>query len=348
MATSPTGGGTLVDRLYREFRRVRVWELDDFFATHGHLWLDDAAEGRPYEETTHLPEHYEAFTQYKQIVSNTLDEFATSPRTALGDRPAGLGFRSLAEALEAVRAEAERSGGSAEAALQQERLEDLLRDAESFEAFVAMMRSKARSQRHALLLLADRRHASSGGPESCSDRSRDSTRRSPIPMIDDSSERERSSGATSPLRHERRDQYPSSMNSSTTESLRRRRDRERRSPLARDRSPSGRRGFAELRSTKRESRDEEDYADGDEREERSRRRGGRPGGWRSRDSSKDSDSRSEDSGDRSYRCSPDGGILSVDTAPRRRRGGPRFFVGADEAHSDDGWPSAEPRRRQTP
>ena len=336
MSSSPTGGGTLVDRLYREFRRVRVWELDDFFATHGHLWLDDAAEGRPYEETTHSPEHYEAFAQYKQIVSKTLDEFATSPRTALGDRPSGLGFRSLADALEAVRAEAERNSGSADAALQQERLEELLRDAESFEAFVAMMRSKARSQRHALLLLADRRHASSGGPESCSDRSRDSTRRSPIHLVGES-DRERSSGATSPLRHERRDQFPSSMNASSTE---------RRSPLTRDRSPSGRQGFASQRSSKR---CDDDYTDRDDGEERSRRRGARRGGRRSRDSSKDSD-RSEDSGDRSYRrdgrCSPD--LLSVDTAARRRRGGPRFFAEADDAQSDDSWPSAEPRRRQTP
>ena len=146
----PRSGGTLIDRLYREFRRVKVWELDEFFATYGSLWLDDAAaNGTPYEETTHTVEQYEAFEAYKHIVSTTLEAFATSPRTALGGRPAGLGFRSLSDALAAVSAEADRCIDSSDASTQQERLEALLRDADSFESFVAMMRSKARSHRSA-------------------------------------------------------------------------------------------------------------------------------------------------------------------------------------------------------
>lgn len=311
----PRSGGTLIDRLYREFRRVKVWELDEFFATYGSLWLDDAAaNGTPYEETTHTVEQYEAFEAYKHIVSTTLEAFATSPRTALGGRPAGLGFRSLSDALAAVSAEADRCTDSSDASTQQERLEALLRDADSFESFVAMMRSKARSQRHLLLLLAE------GGGGGGGDRSRDSTRRATCDEEEASATSERR--RTSPLRHERRDQSPSPIGGSA----RRRRGR---SSL----SPGGSSKLDEVTSSSKLDDDEP-------------RRGRRSRASSTASSSKDG-SDTDDSEHERRRVGGDDALafaglplpstLAADTSPlerRRPRSGLRFFSSPDA--EDDG------------
>ena len=311
----PRSGGTLIDRLYREFRRVKVWELDEFFATYGSLWLDDAAaNGTPYEETTHTVEQYEAFEAYKHIVSTTLEAFATSPRTALGGRPAGLGFRSLSDALAAVSAEADRCIDSSDASTQQERLEALLRDADSFESFVAMMRSKARSQRHLLLLLAE------GGGGGGGDRSRDSTRRATCDEEEASATSERR--RTSPLRHERRDQSPSPIGGSA----RRRRGR---SSL----SPGGSSKLDEVTSSSKLDDDEP-------------RRGRRSRASSTASSSKDG-SDTDDSEHERRRVGGDDALafaglplpstLAADTSPlerRRPRSGLRFFSSPDA--EDDG------------
>ena len=312
----PRSGGTLIDRLYREFRRVKVWELDEFFATYGSLWLDDAAaNGTPYEETTHTVEQYEAFEAYKHIVSTTLEAFATSPRTALGGRPAGLGFRSLSDALAAVSAEADRCIDSSDASTQQERLEALLRDADSFESFVAMMRSKARSQRHLLLLLAEGGGGGGGG-----NRSRDSTRRATCDEEEASATSERR--RTSPLRHERRDQSPSPIGGSA----RRRRGR---SSL----SPGGSSKLDEVTSSSKLDDDEP-------------RRGRRSRASSTASSSKDG-SDTDDSEHERRRVGGDDALafaglplpstLAADTSPlerRRPRSGLRFFSSPDA--EDDG------------